>query len=508
LVVAPLAYLSFSAVAASRHVQHPWVNHDVAAYFVTADSILDGNKLYSQLYETNPPTYCFLIALLRTLSRTSASGAVVIYHHFVFALGLCGALMLGSVLRRTGNFDSRALLIVMAYMCLPTAGHIQASEYGQREQVFAIVFLPYVFLRVSGIRITGLQGAFVLVTSLLATMKPHFVALIGVVELCCFISRRQVVAAVWGALTGGFLLPAVLLLAHSTESFVSMFTSVIPFHLTSNAYSFFDQSTEFLLGTPELKACLGGGAALLLLFWRCQVRATDPRLMRWMALTVCLVAFLLALQQQKYWSYHFGVVLPCLLVFNVVLFTDIASTTAHRVARLVTTSIVGLGLFVLLVMGAKRTADQIGTTWQSPILNLAPLMSGRRTVIILSPNIVHNDLTFYLGMRNVWSYLHDFKLPAIAAAVQGPEHETSGLVSYVEYLRKTIAAKAPDAILFSPEHQGLPPGMTTHQLLVDEGGLMNSLSYKRVSDSRLRRCCGRARDYIVYLPTKRPVTSP
>ena len=154
-------------------------NSDVSWDLTVADKMLDGQRLYTDIIEVNPPATVYLYLLPAMLGRLSGLPAELFVDALVFlAAGL--SLWLSSIiLARTElprGIDATELAAVAAAVILI----IPAHTFGEREHIVLIGFLPLLavaILRAAGRRpdlwmatVAGVCGGIV------AIIKPFFVA--------------------------------------------------------------------------------------------------------------------------------------------------------------------------------------------------------------------------------------------------------------------------------------------------------------------------------------------
>ena len=172
----PLMVVIIAAVVL-RHFVVP--NSDVSWDLTVADKMLDGQRLYADIIEVNPPATVYLYLLPAMLGRLSGLPAELFVDALVFlAAGL--SLWLSSIiLARTElprGIDATELATVAAAVLLI----IPAHTFGEREHIVLIFFLPLLavaILRAAGRRpdlwmmiVAGVCGG------IIAIIKPFFVA--------------------------------------------------------------------------------------------------------------------------------------------------------------------------------------------------------------------------------------------------------------------------------------------------------------------------------------------
>lgn len=178
-LLAALPGLAFLAI-----VLAPPMNHDVAAVLDFSMRWRNGEVLYRDLIDMNPP----LIFLLTrgAVSAWGAAGvgpiqAVLLSVLAVCAVSACLALWLWRGLRR-GPVEAAAVALAMTLILL-TAGY----DFGQREHLMLAASLPYLVLaarRAEGVPTSRALALLVaLWAALFLALKPHFLAIPALAEL-------------------------------------------------------------------------------------------------------------------------------------------------------------------------------------------------------------------------------------------------------------------------------------------------------------------------------------
>jgi hypothetical protein len=169
-------------------VLSPPLNHDVAAVLQFSQRWLDGEHLYSDLIDVNPP-------LIYVLNLIPAAIAKYTPLDGVQALQLCllayGGFALWLALRVRDRASEgaveRAFLDVLPLLFLLDAGY----DFGQREHLMAVGALPYILS--ASRRSLGEQPRGRAATGLLAgvafALKPHFLAVPALVEMLVLAGR-------------------------------------------------------------------------------------------------------------------------------------------------------------------------------------------------------------------------------------------------------------------------------------------------------------------------------
>ena len=120
---------------------HAGDNTDVSWLIVVCEKILDGQRLYVDILETNPP---FSIALYFGpvwLADELGIAAELAVQAFVYLVFLAGLVLTVVVMRRGGLFDdvpSSWLYAALAFLMLILPGNVM----GQREHIGMMLFMP------------------------------------------------------------------------------------------------------------------------------------------------------------------------------------------------------------------------------------------------------------------------------------------------------------------------------------------------------------------------------
>ncbi|MDQ1081736.1 hypothetical protein [Pseudoroseomonas cervicalis] len=295
-LAALLPALGFLAV-----VLAPPLNPDVAAVLDFASRMRAGEVLYVDLIDINPPLIFLLnwpAAWLASVTPLDPPQALVLTLLLLCALcwWLCHALR-----DREAGPAERAVMAAMLPLLPLSAG----QDFGQREQIMALLALPYLLLAERRILGRATPAALVAAVTLLAgigfALKPHFLAIPALVEAVVLLARirrqgwaRPLLDPVpWGMAA---LWLAYLALIHFV--FPAYFENIVP--LVRDWYL-------DLGGAPWwavlLTAPTGSAAVLALGLAPLAARAPTGWLPR-LAAAAALGALAAALVQHKGWSYH------------------------------------------------------------------------------------------------------------------------------------------------------------------------------------------------------------
>ena len=171
------------------------IDHDVSWYLVATNRLLDGERVYRDIIEINPPLAFYLTMpplLAARLTGLSPETCFVGYLFLLIAASLVLAYRLLALLPGASILYRRGMLVgVLVGFCL-----IPMPFFGQREHLTFILALPYLLL--VAVRLTGGRcrpGLASLIGGLAAAglgLKPYFLLVPALLEIYGVIVNRSV----------------------------------------------------------------------------------------------------------------------------------------------------------------------------------------------------------------------------------------------------------------------------------------------------------------------------
>jgi hypothetical protein len=182
-------------MAVSPNALH-FLNCDTAQLIAASAALLEGRVPYIGIVDTNPPLIVYLHAPITAVAR-------VLHVHPLFAF-MVAASLLGTVttalvaftLSRVAKRSTRATLTITAAVAAFVV-YVWSSvpHFGQREHLFFLMYLPYLFLRMARWEgksaNIGLSIALGVVAGVGACIKPHFLAIAIAPEVVWFLRTRR-----------------------------------------------------------------------------------------------------------------------------------------------------------------------------------------------------------------------------------------------------------------------------------------------------------------------------
>jgi hypothetical protein len=180
------------------------IHSDCALCLEQAELLLDGAVPCCDFVDTNPPLIAYLNVPPALAARALGISPILAFHGFVLLLLAASTLELRWLLRnpRSGLRPAETGVFLLAwvgcYLVVDWRGNT-----GQREHLFALLYVPYLMLRVlrhrgAGARDSGSAGGTPLAVllgiqaGLGAALKPHFLVAVAAVE--CFLMLSSLVA--------------------------------------------------------------------------------------------------------------------------------------------------------------------------------------------------------------------------------------------------------------------------------------------------------------------------
>jgi hypothetical protein len=172
------------------------LNHDAALFLDCARLIVHGWVPYVDFVEINPPMVYYINVIPVYLAARLGIELQTAFYIFVLTLTAYSATALIFLLSRlTPVFSLSSRLVFGATSLLFSLWVFRAGDFGHRDQLFALAYIPWLYCRV--IRHgdddvpAGVSIVIALISGPLFFLKPHFCVLTAVVEAwLLFRSRR------------------------------------------------------------------------------------------------------------------------------------------------------------------------------------------------------------------------------------------------------------------------------------------------------------------------------
>ncbi len=185
------------------------VHHDCAYFLQSAQMLLKGAIPYVDFSGVNPPLANYLHVFPVVCSSILKISMPLSFYFTVTLLTITSVVLAYMILSKSAIFKSfiSRILICIAILLISLTS-LSWGHYGQREHIFILGYLPFVFLREA--RYRGKSFPLILAVnvgllmSLFALLKPHFVFVVVAVEVWLLLRTRN-----WRCLLAPEILVAV-----------------------------------------------------------------------------------------------------------------------------------------------------------------------------------------------------------------------------------------------------------------------------------------------------------
>jgi hypothetical protein len=496
LLFASLAALALMALVlfVAGLGEFAYVNHDTAFFLYSARKLAAGSRLYVDWYTVNPPPL-FLVGMLCNAGAEALGISVVsIYHSFVLGLAAAGLWMTS---RATEREDAATFgLVAVAYVGVAIAGNFAVRDFGQREHLFSLLFIPFLLWRLCRPRLsTGVVAVLVLL-GFFSLMKPYFIALVFATELLARPVRRDGWPAWWalGAIAVGCAGVAALLAWHSIDSLTAFLFELMPRYL-GGGYAYESDLGEFLAGAAH-RWIIAGFALLTLNLVLAIRRGCVERPMAFALVAVPLLAYASVIHQFRFFSYPVAICFASLVVINAYLSGRLIASVPTETARRQLLLYPGLLLAAFVGAALSSSIRQFAGEQHSLAAMIRPLAPPDTRVMVFSPSLDFAVPALDLDLDVAGPRIIHTDVGSILR-IRDDAQRSRALASYVRELAAGIDENRPALLFFSPSRQSLE-GTTLHKLLVNEYRLLERGDYERIPSEALHRCCRDLHTWRVY----------
>jgi hypothetical protein len=492
-------FYAFNAAGAA----YPWVNHDVGYHSYLGLEMYRGFDLYVDLKEDNPPGSPLLLGLVVQLGDLFGIPDFAAQHLFVLLLGLLGLLVLRSALEGSGDGLAFAL-VGLAYVIVVVRGNFSNNlfpgapdipyDFGQREHLFSLLFLPYLVFRLRGRRVPWALAPYLLLTGFVSVFKPYWPLMLAVVELFHLAERRERWWFGPSMLVTGMVLPFAGLLLLSPVSFATFFGENLPMYLRGG-YTYYETSLREFVATPLHWQMVGGGLFLL------GAAALSLRAPAWkpkrsaLLLVLAALAYFSMVHQAKFWSYHAMTFFGLCVVAGALLLATALGAVERPLLRTAAAALAVLAALAVIGSTARSTVKMLRA--YPPLHHyVTPLIEPYPRVMIFSMSVTPTYAPMLLRRDVVGPWLVFFDLPELLA-IPDPVRRRRALESYAGRVEAVLEAGRPDLLVFSPNRQALPDDRSLHEIVL-ELGILPDAAYARVPARELRSIDRRLEVWPVY----------
>lgn len=169
------------------YCNHPLLSYaDQAIYLDIAKLIAAGAVPYQDVFDWNPPLIMYLCVPVVWLAKAVAAPEILVFNLTVMALALLSCYF---SLRLISRHLSKTEFVCLMPLVLAAAQYTatRSVDFGEREHLFVIAYLPFFILRYLRYRNRSVVAAEAFIVGLfaavMAMLKPQFVLIMAFVEL-------------------------------------------------------------------------------------------------------------------------------------------------------------------------------------------------------------------------------------------------------------------------------------------------------------------------------------
>ena len=320
------------------------LNSDSAWLLHVADRVAQGDRLYVDLIEINPPLVVWLQIPIVSLAGRLGLDPISAFRIAVLAwIGLC--LVLSARVLRSGTVRVRDRRWILLAIVMVALGWTRA-HFGEREHIALVALLPYLFATAMAEHGRAPRPAIRMIVGLLAalgfTLKPHFLLVWIVCLLYIAWNRRTArsLLAVENLTILAFVIVYGLLIVVGVPEYVSMVSRL------ASTYDAFARKrlASLVLESAEALCAIGALFAYGLLRRSLRTREIGD------VLALATGAFLLAVVvQRKGFSYHYYPVSGSTLLLAAVALIGREGFAGRAVEKV---AVLTLSMLLLLAVGS------------------------------------------------------------------------------------------------------------------------------------------------------------
>lgn len=282
----------------------PWTcNHDVGWFLHVAGCLLDGDRLYVDVIDVNPPLIVYLSVIPIALARALGVSEILAFHAFVFLAIAVSVAATATALAKLELPLSRAGRALGLWAMIYILAIAPAADFGQREHLMVILILPWVAVAAARACRHSIPLPLALLAGVMAGLgfglKPYFTLAPALVVVWILIrgGRRSVLTPENAALAGVLAIYAAHFAVLPREVAAGMIHTLETARAT---YAGYDMPLATMLTQPLVVQAALLGCALALMPTRGDARSLCV-VLGWIWLGLLAAA----LWQHKGWSYHF-----------------------------------------------------------------------------------------------------------------------------------------------------------------------------------------------------------
>lgn len=344
LAVSVLVVLCLAAAGFCWWLGHPLlIGSDQALYASMAQLFLEGRVPYVDMFDNNPPLAFYLQIPPVVIAQLGNIPLSLSFSMYVSALALLSSLLMLTLASKSRHWGAM-LAILAATIAFAYFTQIQMLDFGQREHLFCILYMPFFivrYLRWRGLKTDLWLALFCGVLAGIGIALKHYFLLIACAPELVWFLRQRLYKPFLAPEVRATALVVLLYLVHFVflpkEELHSFFTFIVPIY--KEGYNYYVTSALYNMGT----------------FWRIEFY--------WMAL-VSLLALSLS---------RLGSLAPALCAFSVMsalVYVFAGQIWSYHMVpvRMANTMAFGVELVLLSALCCRRCFKK---DWMGPLVKAA-----------------------------------------------------------------------------------------------------------------------------------------
>lgn len=437
------------------------ITGDVAMYLQCGQLVLDGQVPFRDLVDVNPPLIMFLNVLPALFARLTSLPLELSGNIFMGALSLLLTIFTAALLKplMVGSFKKYLGPVLLGAAVLSA---LVTYDFGQREHYFALVWLPFFFLRLfryeSNTAVsTAMAAACGLLFGIGICLKPYFLVVPIACELYWLWQSARTKSAEFSlfavmtrpemlATAGTMALYGIYFALMPQAAREIFFGEVLP--LLLGGYSAFNVSGPFSMVNVYWYPVLAFVVLSLVIAARCR----PPRVLA-MPLVVSVVAgFALVELQRKGWTYHgISMLFSALILFMISLAHKLSARSARfRFFALAIVSALFVSASNIWMIDVHKKLSAL-TDWQNQV---AVYLKPGDSVLYLDTSdcpwyVYSADRNYFPGSRYLWFFnlpMWEYKR-ARAHSADDIAAVDAGVQKIVDNVVADAAARKPAVVL-------------------------------------------------------------
>lgn len=188
----PLLFLFLFTYFLQNHI---YVSNDVAYLVYIANQSLAGATYGIDFFETNPPMILYLYLPICLIYKILHVNIATIIMNYIFILAIVSTIISFFLLKKIIRPQDKAILysLSFAFGCILLL--LPANQFGQREHILMIFFLPYLFSTILALENKKMNATSAFLIGCFAgaglAMKPFFLIPFFLIEVYAMIAKRN-----------------------------------------------------------------------------------------------------------------------------------------------------------------------------------------------------------------------------------------------------------------------------------------------------------------------------